>query len=83
MLERGDSLSKDKGKIWQGCVAGVVNTGVHARRKVCLGELLADCLAEVWIQSCRQWGALKVFFEGAMPLVLCFECGLWAVWRLI
>lgn len=32
MLERGDSLSKDKGKIWQGWVVGIVNTGVHARR---------------------------------------------------
>lgn len=32
MLERGDSLSKDKGKLWQGCVVGVVNTGVQARR---------------------------------------------------
>lgn len=31
-LERGDSLSKDKGKIGQGCVVGIVSADVHARR---------------------------------------------------
>lgn len=46
-----------------------------------LGQILADCLAQVWTQSCRQWGALKVSVEGTVPSVLCFEHGLGAVWR--
>ena len=48
---------------------------------MCLGKGLADYLAEVWIQSCRQWGALKVLAVGAVPLVLGFHCGVGAVWR--
>lgn len=56
------------------CVHTCVRVYMHVGM---LGKILADGLA----QSCRQQVAPKVFMEGIVPLVLCLEHGLEAVWR--
>ena len=68
VLGRGDSLSKGKEKIWQGCVVGIVNTGVCAHTCMCT-LVYIHVSVYVYVHVCGLYVCLGVILADSLAEV--------------